>query len=1152
MGVTTGQTGGATGAIGPTGSGQGGRGETAGTAKAGKAYRAGMKDSQIQTPTGTTQAPPAASRKPRRARRSHRAAVLWSLSGTLLALALLLGTPLAVALWAQGRTITAPDWLRARIEARAAQILPGMVLQFSDLALVVDDGWRPRLQMRDVSLREEGGSPVVTLGDLQASLSGAALLRGRIEPGRVGLSGARVTLRRMADGSVDLALGDALPPVERAANPVALLEGLDALLDRPRLAGLTEIVADNIGLRYEDARTGRAWQMDGGRIELRRAGEDLTLRGGVALLSGYDYATTMDLSYQGKVGSPEAQIGLTFADMTAADLAGQSTALAWLGVLRAPISGAMRLSVDQDGAFGPLSVALQIGAGAVQPNDSAEPIPFDSAQAYLTYTPQTMTLQFDDLSVQSKWITARADGRAIIAELANGWPDSLLGQFRIRDISANPASLYAAPIRLEEALLDLRLQLDPFALSLGQVTLFDQGQRLILDGQVGVGPSGWDVALNGRMDAVAPARVLALWPETVVPRTRDWIATNLHSANLHDIQLAYRRTPGTQDRVYLGFGFDQANVSYAPAMPMLTQAAGQASLTNRRFVISASAGRVTPPQGGSLDVTGTSFIIPDVTRAPTPAQVRLAATGSITAALSMLDSPNLRLLGRAGRPVDLADGQAEITALIDLPLKRPMGLDDLRFAATARLADVTSTGIMPGRTLTAAALEVRADTNALSIGGQGRLGAVPFDATWSTALRDNPAGQSRVEGQITLSQAFADEFRLNLPPGTFSGASPARILIELERDRAPAFRLSSDMAGLGLSVPALGWRLGQDGRGTLEVEGTLGTPVALSRIALDAPGLRLTGSLDLNADGQLATARFDRVQAGGWLDAPVTLTGRGAGRAPAVAITGGSVDLRQQRQQAAGGGAGTGGGPLSVALDRLVVNDTISLTGFRGQFGTAPGLEGRFTAQINGEAPVAGTVVPMNGRSAFRIQAENAGQVFAAAGLLRQAREGVMDLTLQPTGGPGEYNGRLAVRDIRIRDVPALAALINAVSVVGLLEQMNGSGLHFSQVEADFLLTPQQLQLREGSAIGASLGVSMEGYFDLAQKQMNFQGVFSPVYMFNGIGALVTRRGEGIFGFTYRLRGAPEAPRVQLNPLSALAPAMLRDLFRRPTPELTQ
>ena len=167
------------------------------------------------------------------------------------------------------------------------------------------------------------------------------------------------------------------------------------------------------------------------------------------------------------------------------------------------------------------------------------------------------------------------------------------------------------------------------------------------------------------MDAVLPERVLQLWPERAVPNTRNWVAENLHSARLHDIQLGWRRNPGGEDKLYLGFGFDGANVTYARDMPLLTDAAGQASLTGQRFVVSATRGRVTPPEGGMLDLAGTSFIIPDVRQRPARAQVRLVGQGSITAGLSMLDSPNLRLIERAGRAVDLADGQAEVTALMD-------------------------------------------------------------------------------------------------------------------------------------------------------------------------------------------------------------------------------------------------------------------------------------------------------------------------------------------------------------------------------------------------------------------------------------------------------------------------------------------------------
>ena len=69
---------------------------------------------------------------------------------------------------------------------------------------------------------------------------------------------------------------------------------------------------------------------------------------------------------------------------------------------------------------------------------------------------------------------------------------------------------------------------------------------------------------------------------------------------------------------------------------------------------------------------------------------------------------------------------------------------------------------------------------------------------------------------------------------------------------------------------------------------------------------------------------------------------------------------------------------------------------------------------------------------------------------------------------------------------------------------------------------------------------------------MDFQGVISPVYLLNGIGSLLTRKGEGLIGFNFNLTGQTDNPNVLVNPLSALTPGMFRELFRRPPPQVSQ
>jgi hypothetical protein len=194
--------------------------------------------------------------------------------------------------------------------------------------------------------------------------------------------------------------------------------------------------------------------------------------------------------------------------------------------------------------------------------------------------------------------------------------------------------------------------------------------------------------------------------------------------------------------------------------------------------------------------------------------------------------------------------------------------------------------------------------------------------------------------------------------------------------------------------------------------------------------------------------------------------------------------------------------------------------------------------------------VPQDGRSAFHIKSDNAGGVMSSAGLLKQARKGKMDLILTPAPEKGSYKGKLSIDNLRIKDAPAMAALLNAISVIGILEQLQGDGLYFSRVDADFVLQPTRVTVLSGSATGASLGISMDGYYFMESGIMDMQGVFSPLYLVNSVGGVFTRRGEGLIGFNYRLKGPAASPKVTVNPLSVLTPGMFRDLFRRKPPKV--
>jgi len=1070
----------------------------------------------------------------------------------LLILALLILTLVGGTLWLLDRTITAPDWLQQRIEARIAHEMPAARVRFGDMSLLVERGWRPRVRLRDVTIETLDGVEVMAFSEFRAALSMRALLRRQIQPREIALTGVFATLRRDLEGRITLRGGlGAAAPAQEAANLGALVGQLDALMEQPALSELARAELRGLTLRYEDLRVDRAWTVDGGRLIANRTGKRLRLAADLAILGGDAGASTLNATYTSEIGALDAEFSVSITDLPARDIATQSPAFAWLNVLRAPISGSVRSGVRHDGTLAPLNATLQIGAGAVQPNPGTRPIPFDAARSYFSYDAAEGLLRFDELSVRSEWVSGRAEGTAVLGGLSQGKLSELVGQFRVTNLRANPQELYPQPVTLDAAELDFRLQLDPFRIDLGRVQVSDQGNTLLANGTLGADTDGWRLALDANMNALTPGRLLALWPQGVKPKTRRWLAENLQGGLISDADFALRLAPQKPPRTYLAFDYSQATVRFLKTMPMIEGGRGHASLDADRFVVSLDEGEVPASEGGRVDVGGSSFIIPDVTvKDGAPAVLRLRTRSSLTAALALLDEEPIRAMTRAGLPIDLAQGELTLDGTISLPLKKGGGPDAVRYYAQGALRAVTSTTLLKGRTLSAERLEISASNAAVRIGGQRQLDGVPFDGNWEQPLGKVPA-VSTLRGTVTLSPDALRAFNVGLPPGMVTGTGPGRLVIDFQRGKPPAFALGSDLRGLRLSVPQLGWVKPAGQPGQFSITGALGRDPKIDSLSLAGAGLALRGGITLRDGGGLDRLHLDRFQLGDWLDVPVDLIGQGAGRAPQVVVRGGTLDLRRARF--AGGGGGSGGAaapPMQVALDRLVITDTIALVGMKGTFNTSGGLDGPFEARLNGGTAISGRVVPQDGRTAVRVTSQDAGGVFRSAGVLKQAVGGALSLTLLPVGTGGAFDGRLEVQETRIRDAPAMAALLNAVSVVGLLEQMSGEGIYFDEVEADFRLTPNRMTLTSASAVGASMGISMDGVFSTDTGQIAMQGVISPVYLINGIGSLLSRKGEGLIGFNYSLTGQAKSPQVSINPLSALTPGSLRNIFRAPPTEL--
>lgn len=1084
--------------------------------------------------TGPDPLPP----RPRRRR-----PLRWLLRGVALLVVLTTGLLLALAYPpGGGRVVPLPEWARARIEARIDASMPAGEVTVGSVGVALSRGrLMPRIRFTDLRL-SEAGQPRVILPALEVEMDRASMLRGDMRPRRVAILGAGLRVARAADGSLDLAFAGT-----ESAEPRDLAQtmaGFDRMFQQTVFSRLERVEGQGMTLSIEDSDSGEILRISDATIDLHPAGDALILSAEGALEDRPD--STLSLTFVRHADLSETVAAAEFTNLHSRDIALFSDALELLTLVDAPLSGRLSTVLFDDGSVGTLSGALDVGAGQAVPGGGVDPLPLNAMMLSFDYDAASARMWINDFTLDAPALSVRLSGHATLQD-----GPIYLAQVQLDEITADPPGVFAAPVSFAGGAVDLRLQLYPFAsVEFGQAVLFDEGLHLTMRGRVAAEPEGLAVRLDAEVPDLEASRVAPLWPVSAIPHTRDWIDENVLGGTIQNVRAGLRRAagePGT--RVAVTFDFHDALVRGLRRMAPIEGGAGYLDISDNAVTVALHEGHVTAPDGGDLDLAGSVLRISDTREREPPMRIDLSVEGPISSALTLIAAEPFTLLDQFPfDPATVANGRADLRGTLSLILQEQVRPEDVTFDFGGTLRGVTSRELVPGRVLRAASLTLAADNSALSIGGQADLDGLEANATWSRALGPDSTPDSRVTGTATLTPQSLAAFGVRLPDGILRGRGAGDFNLDLARGQPPRLAVTSDLAGLALSVPSLGWSLSSGGTGQLSADILLGEAPAVPRLEISGAGLQMAGSVQLAADQSLDRLSVDRLTMGNWLDVSGALVAQGNGLR--VQVNGGEVDLRGLPQGAGGGGDSL---PLDIRLDRLTVTDAIYFTNFSAGLGGTP-MSGDFRGLVGGQIDAQGTVVAEANGMAVRLSAADGGGLLRAAEIYPGAYGGVLDLILRPLPGPNRYSGLLTINNPRLRNAPVIAELLNAISVVGLLEQLaSGEGVALGDVRVVFSLEPDVVTVTDATAIGPSMGLSLDGIYNIPSRYMDFEGVLSPFYMVNGlVGGLFTPRREGLFGFTYRLTGSPDNSEVSVNPLSVLTPGIFREIFRRPPPEAAQ
>src|SRR5437588_3224040 len=115
-------------------------------------------------------------------------------------------------------------------------------------------------------------------------------------------------------------------------------------------------------------------------------------------------------------------------------------------------------------------------------------------------------------------------------------------------------------------------------------------------------------------------------------------------------------------------------------------------------------------------------------------------------------------------------------------------------------------------------------------------------------------------------------------------------------------------------------------------------------------------------------------------------------------------------------------------------------------------------------------------------------------------------------------------------------------------------GSEFSRLHVDVSRSLGRFTIRDGVVKGPAIGATVDGYIDYNRDDVRMRGTFVPLYGLNNmfgqipiVGLFLGGSNEGLLGLTYEVVGPAAAPVLRVNPISAIAPGLLRKFFEFPS-----
>jgi hypothetical protein len=442
------------------------------------------------------------------------------------------------------------------------------------------------------------------------------------------------------------------------------------------------------------------------------------------------------------------------------------------------------------------------------------------------------------------------------------------------------------------------------------------------------------------------------------------------------------------------------------------------------------------------------------------------------------------------------------------------------------------------------------------------LAAVPVTLEGTMDFNGGPADQVVqrivVSGQPDATQLDAAGLRVT---DVVHGPIPVNVVLTERRNGDGSLVVSGDLTKATLRIDALAWSKPAGNAATAAGTVLLSHDhvTKIDRATVRANGMLLAGSANF-MDGQARSVILDSVRLG-------RTQGHGAIRlGPSQSVTivlqGEQIDLSAKLTEKSSGdtapdarSATTPPWTLDARFDHAILangeNAANLLITATGDGSTIRLLDVIGSTRAEGAFSV--KIAQEQGKRHLHVDAKDAGAFLRGLDAVRTMQSGhlTIDAAFANQFGNHPLAGTAVIDDVVVRNSPMLGKLLQAITLYGLVDVLRGPGMAFAHIVVPFEYDGVNLNMDGAHADNPSLGLTAKGSIGLSSGQASINGTIVPAYFFNSmlgqlplVGKLFSpEAGGGVFAARFALKGSMDDPSVSINPISALTPGFLREIF---------